>query len=503
MSSKDTRWVVFAQVLFLLLLLPLKDGFTDDGFIHIQYANNIIKQGEYSFNPGEVSFGTTSPLWVFIQSVLGYPFGGGGALIHTSRVLSWICGFLSIVFLYLLVRRLGGSITAAALAAVAFASDAWLVRWTALSMETSAAVLVVIWIGIASIDGFENRRAAWRFGFFLAIASLIRPEAYLLFVVYVAALFLRRGPVDRGCVFRTVLVAAALLVPWLLFAKLHIGSFMPNTAAAKSGGFSINYKVYTRQIITLARIIGSTQGLPALAALLSLVVLNRRSRLLSKQFRFMLLWTIALPAAYVIMDFQVLSRYMLLIAPFITVFGFLAIEELVVRMNSRVRSRTTVFGIFTALIVIINTSFYFTIVVPPSQAFTQDLTHRLRSIAEYVRENSPEDAVVAARDIGYVAFYSQRRVMDLGGLVDPVLNKLGEQYSYEEIVQGGFFLDIPEYPRVDFLIDMEKEPNRFDGRRLKGYRLESLLVQRIDNLGIRKPGPYYYTLYRLHSENDG
>ncbi|NIM19607.1 MAG: hypothetical protein GTO51_04405 [Candidatus Latescibacteria bacterium] len=501
MLSRDGARIVFPLLLFLLLLLPLRDGFTDDGYIHIQYANNLITRGEYSFNPGEVSFGTTSPLWVFVQAVLGFPFGGGDALVHTSRVISWICGFLVIVFLYVLVRKLGGSPQTAVFAALAFASDAWLARWTALSMETSAAVLVVIWAGMASIDAYENPRSAWRMGFFIAIAALIRPEAYLLFVVYIAALVLRPGRVEKECIARTILVSAALIVPWLLFAKLHIGSLMPNTAAAKSGGWSFDVSVYKRQIVTLAKIIGSTQGIPAIAALCSVVFLNRKSRILSEPFRFVLLWTIVLPLAYVLYDFQVLSRYMLLTTPFVCVFGFLAVEEIVQRLDLRMSSARLVLGVFTAIILVVNAVFYFSVVVPPSKAFAYDLNHRLRSIAEYVRDHSEPGAVVAARDIGYVAFYSDRRVMDLGGLVDPVLNRIGEQHSYDEIVQNGLFLDIEEYPRVDFLIDMEKQPNRFDGRRMKGYRFESLLVQRIDNLGIRKPGPYFYTLYRLHKED--
>jgi hypothetical protein len=503
MLSKETSLILLSLLLFLLLLLPLKNGFTDDGYIHIQYADNLIQRGEYSFNAGEVSFGTTSPLWVFLQAVLGLPFRGGDALIVTSRVLSWLCGFLSVLFVYVLARRLGGSGLTSALAALAFASDAWLVRWTALSMETSAAVLASIWTGIASIEGFEKTRSAWRLGFLIAITVLIRPEAYLLIPVYVLAVLLRPRRVKGHCVLRSVVITAALLLPWLLFAKLHIGSFLPNTAAAKSGGWTIDVGAYARQLATLAKILGSTQGIPIILLFLSLLVMRGRSRIFKPRFRFVLLWTLALPLAYVILDFQILSRYMLLITPFIAVLGFLALEELLQHIHLRARAAGITVGAFAAAVVAVNVIFYFLVVVPPSKAFTYDLTHRLRSIAEHVRENSNADAVVAARDIGYVAFYSKRRVMDLGGLVDPVLNELGEKYSYDEIVQGAYFLTVPQYPHVDFLIDMCEEPKRFEGRESHGYRFESIKVERIENLGIRKPGPWFYTLYRLHKEKNG
>ncbi|MCK4775853.1 MAG: hypothetical protein KAT30_13740, partial [Candidatus Krumholzibacteria bacterium] len=73
--------LVIPLLILLCFLLPLRHGFTDDGFIHIQYANNIIERGEYSFNPGEISFGTTSPLWVMALAALGTLTGGGESLI--------------------------------------------------------------------------------------------------------------------------------------------------------------------------------------------------------------------------------------------------------------------------------------------------------------------------------------------------------------------------------------------------------------------------------------
>jgi hypothetical protein len=189
--------------------------------------------------------------------------------------------------------------------------------------------------------------------------------------------------------------------------------------------------------------------------------------------------------------------------PFITVFALLALEELLAKTPLALRFQALALGGFASVCIVISVVFYFIVVVQPSRAFSDDLTHRLKSLAEYVKASSEEDAVVAAADIGYLAFYSDRRILDLGGLVEPEMGKLREQYTYEEIIQKGLYLEIPKYPRVDYFIDREKMPNRFDGRLLKGHRFESVLVKRIDNLGIRRPGPYYYTLYRVHPEGNG
>ena len=74
---------------------------------------------------------------------------------------------------------------------------------------------------------------------------------------------------------------------------------------------------------------------------------------------------------------------------------------------------------------------------PPSRAFTYDLTHRMKSIALYLDASASPRAVVAAADIGYLAFYGNRRVLDLGGLVEPRTGELRSEYSYEEIVARG------------------------------------------------------------------
>jgi hypothetical protein len=201
----------------------------------------------------------------------------------------------------------------------------------------------------------------------------------------------------------------------------------------------------------------------------------------------------------VLFDIQILSRYLLLVTPVLCVAGWLAIEEIVARLPERLRGRA-VPATAAVLVVLWNAVFYAVVVLPPSRAFSHDLTHNMKSIAEYIRTHSDGDAVVAAADIGYLAFYSERRVLDLGGLVEPRTGELRARHSYEDIIQRGLYLGLEGYPRVDFFIDRDLEPDRFEGRRLGGYRFEREFQTTVRNLGIRKPGPYHYTLYRLIPE---
>lgn len=505
MFSKSNAALLIPLFVLLVLMLPLRAGYTDDGYIHIQYARNIVDRGEYSFNPGEVSFGTTSPLWVMIHAALGRFLGTDEILISASRALSWLSGLVSIAAMFLLARVLGLGALASFCSALLLAAHAWFVRWTALGMESSLAVLAVILAGIASVGAFEDRRRASLLGFFMAIAALVRPEAYGLLPVYVIACLSLGRRCDRRCVWHTLLVYALLIVPWLAFAKLHIGSFLPNTAGAKSGGLVLDPVTFVRKLEPIAKIVGSTDGVAALLVACSFFSRAGRSLVLSARHRFLLLWVLALPVAYVLFDVQVLSRYMLLTSPFTIVLGLGGLEA---RMRSaanharRVKAQRWALAAVTAVALVANVAFYFIVVLPPSAAFSYDLTHNLKDLALFIKANSEKGAVVAAADIGYLAFYSERRVLDLGGLVDNETFRLREKHTYEEIVEKGLYLTLPKYPSVDFFIDRELAANRFDGKILAGYRFDAARVTEVRNLGIRKPGPFYYTLYRLTRERD-
>jgi hypothetical protein len=252
----------------------------------------------------------------------------------------------------------------------------------------------------------------------------------------------------------------------------------------------------------VAKIVGITEGIFLLAVLVSIMVLGRRARVLCAPCRFLMLWVVALPAAYVLFDIQILSRYLLLTTPFTLALGFVALDDLTKRFLSSPVSRRNAMAVATLAAVALNLGFFFGAVVGPSRAFSRDLTHNLKSLALYIRDNSPEEAVVTAIDIGYLGFYSQRRVLDLGGLVDTTTRDLRRRFTYEEVVQRGLYLGLDTFPRVDYIVDRDTTPRRFDNKTIDGYRLESVRVAEMSNLGIRQPGPYFYTLYRIRHAAD-
>ncbi len=483
-------WLIPMAVL-AALMIPLRLGFTDDGFIHLQYARNLIAHGEFAFNTGERSFGTTSPLWVLVLAAIGGQLPGLESLVDLSRVLSWLSAFASLFVFHRLARAAGMSRGVATCATVAFAADAWLARWSALGMESSAATLAAAGIALTSLRAAESTAAAARFGAMVAVGALLRPEFYLAAPVFVvSAATLRPRPPVR-VVATALVVAGCLLVPWLAFAKLHMGSFLPNTAGAKSGGMLTDPIVFLAKLVPIAKIVVATQAVAVFALLADLVVSRRRAAIFDTTLRFCASWMLALPLAYVVFDMQVLSRYLLLITPAVCAIGWRSLEHAAGAHARRLALAAAVVAVAS------NAAVYTRVVIKPSREFSADLLGPMTDLAVFLRENSPPDAVVAAADIGYLAFYSQRRVLDLGGLVEPETGKLREAHDYEDIVARALYFDVPGYPRVDYFVDRDHEADRFEGRTVNGRRFQRVFATQVRNLGIRKPGVFHYTLYRV------
>ncbi|MGH2569739.1 MAG: hypothetical protein ACRDGR_00850, partial [bacterium] len=52
-----------------------------------------------------------------------------------------------------------------------------------------------------------------------------------------------------------------------------------------------------------------------------------------------------------------------------------------------------------------------------------------RTTAEWLRENTPPDATVATEAIGYLGWYSGRRILDLAGLTSPEIVRLRREHG--------------------------------------------------------------------------
>ena len=500
MKHQDVLVVCVAAAVFAVVVLPLWGSVVDDTYIHLQYARNLAETGQLSFNRGDPTYGATSPLWVFLLAAVDK---AGGDLLVSCRVLSWLFALGSIVLVYRLAAALGGR-GAAASAALVLACEAWFVRWSAVGMETSFAVFMILLALEAGLASPRSMRASAWFGVLLFLAVLARPEALALVGLSVVAYAYSPAPRARRWLHLAVFIP--LYAMWLYVIHRHTGSFVPLTAGAKEGRPVLSAALFGRALLP-AKIMGATILLPWLALIAGLAAALVREHSLTSLFvgrdaarggmrpgvLLMILWVFALPAAYVILDFQVLSRYLVPVIPCAIVLGVVCWTRFSALAWPRIGTRRAALAVFTALVMAQSVVFYAKVVVRPTVEFSNALKTVIVGMGEWLAENSAPEALVATPDIGAIGYTSGRRILDLGGLVTPQINAMRRTTDVELIIDDGRYLAF----KPDYLVDRSRVPARFEGKVIRGFTFVAVRRGEVPNLGIRKPEPVVYTLYRV------
>jgi hypothetical protein len=209
--------------------LPLEDG-----YIYLTYAKQFGRGEPFTYyTGGGYSAGSTSVLWPMVLA----PFWTLGARGHALVWVSFgMCGALytaTCVGCYRVVKAIAGvpmGIVAAALV-IAIAPFAW----TCLSgMEVAFASALLVATLLLLIDAPSIGPPPKLLGVCLAATSLSRPEAMLLVgaIVSVVALMRLRNRDIRAAAWWLAPLAAPLA--WLVANKVFAGHAMPNTGVAKS-----------------------------------------------------------------------------------------------------------------------------------------------------------------------------------------------------------------------------------------------------------------------------
>jgi hypothetical protein len=474
-------WLRLAFLVYALGIFAYRDSLMDDTFIHLQYARNLRLHGELAFNRGEPSMGATSPFWVLWLAATG-------ATPLAARLASVGFGALAVWLFALQARRLLGGAFATA-ASLAWAGNLWLIRHAPNGMESTAAVFFVL-----LALHVHRRPVGWArdaaLGLAAAAACLVRPELGL-FVVCLVVADGRRFGARTWKSLRWLLIFPLPLALWAWFAWSQTGALLPGTAAAKSAGpgFHAALAVLWRQgrMLTAAH---PVEGLGLLALLLlQLRMEGWRSlrRLTGHPWPLFAAFVILLVGSYAVMDVQVQPRYLLPALPFITLAGFAAWRTL---LGSTLRGA----AVLAVLALLVSATVSAVRVLPVTRSYGRALLPALRPLVDTMQARPHGNGGVATPDIGVIGYYGNLRVVDLGGLIDPALRELRHRVGDDSLLTSGAFLSAGN---VDFVVDRDAKPQRFAGMRTEGRRWMPLCTTRIPNLGLSRPGPFYYTLYAL------
>ena len=435
----------------------------DDAWIHQTYARNLAYDGQWSYVAGQVSMGSTAPLWTLALS-LGYAFGVDlhvwafllGAV--TLALVAWLSWRVS--------NRLFGESPAVGLLSAALCVFEWHLVWAAFSgMETVlfAALTLLCVDRYLAFEAQETlargaRARAWLDGLWMglcgALLVLTRPEGLLLLGLVALSFALRRfrARVTRPAVawaIMAVLGCALLLIPYAIFNLRTSGLILPTTFYAKQAEY---------------RIVLESLNLPSRFARLLLVVSAGPQIVLLPGFIFcvgysirrrcydvMLLWgwwlcTIVVYAVRLPVTYQH-GRYLIPTIPVLVILGIWGSWQLI-RYLGQGRCAWIARRVWVLVLAILLATFW----VTGARAYARDVAFiqgEMGTLSAWLDEHVPAQSRLAVHDIGMIGYQQNRPFIDLAGLVTPevipFIDDADQLLSFMESAQVDYVVVFPDW----------------------------------------------------------
>lgn len=479
-----------SPVILALFLYP--DFLGDDSYIHIGFITGLLNGDGFAFT-GNVTYGSTSPLWVILGAFVSILTDDPE---FSIRLLSGIFTFIS-VFLFLKladVLKLKSSIKF--IAALSFCLNPFFLRWALSGMEATAAIAMLLFLIYAYSDRYHVRHP-YIYGFLLGIATLLRPEFVLLFLILILYLLFINGH-HRKETIKTLLTGLSVLSAWLVFAYFHFGTIVPNTYKAKAGSgfFPMTIEGSIRDIkLLLGGNIPEFMVLPIIIIVISFLVMKKDQKFIEEFVRLLerfsfngmmiaIFFFISFYVYYTLKDVTIISRYSLMFVPII-ILTIAALINLLTEYKSQFN--LSLLAVYSVLILLIHTHINFTVVKPASDLFVKGFQNSYKEIANFIKTDTNENfKTVAINDVGIVGSYSGARVYDLAGLVD------AERFNYKSVYD--FILS--KKPKYLVLRDEIELKDALP----ENLQTEILYQKEIPGFGINSTENRTVTLYKVYWE---
>ncbi len=417
----------------------------DDPWIHLTFAKNIFEYLSFSFFKNEmVTAGSTSPLFTILEAV-GFFFTTNEMLIgYAMGVLFFVLS--AYAFYRLSVLEFGKEIIFALLTAGIFIIDKWIVFISLSGMETTMFIFILI---LASF--FYKKRMALPLGTMLGLLLWTRPDgvAFIgaIIIDYALVRTYSKNQLDlqlfTGKDFRKIILSFAL-VAGLYFVLNYVltGSFLPNTYNAKLTYYSpefrsrwdfLQYEVweYFKTGAYYVLMIGFLYSVGKLIYDLYTKTYNQNTLYIVFILLFVLMYFIKLPYAHRF------GRYMMPLIPF-----FILVATVGFRDIARIINKYTTNALFSKSIFYILIGITYFIGVKNYDENREQYALQCKYIydrqvmaAQWLNKYTKEDDIVATHDVGAIGYYSNRKIVDVAGLVTPELIGKINDLSYVSYLQ--------------------------------------------------------------------
>ena len=402
----------------LLSAVRYRIGFPlDDAWIHQTYARNLAYYGQWAFIPGQISAGSTAPLWSLLLS-LGYVFP-----VDVAYLWTFLLGAIFLALTAITGERLARNLIpewkpAFPLVGLFLALE-WHLVWAAGSgMETVLVTACVLAVFMLLASGRE--RAIWA-GAVAGLTAWVRPDGVTLLGPILFCLILGKAGNREKLKAVTLALSGFLLlfVPYLIFNQALAGSWWPNTFYAKQAEYAVLRETpFFPRLWSIAALPLTGGGVLLLPGFIYQAVnaVIRRAWLTVSVILwwggYSTLYALLLPVMYQH------GRYLIPAMPVYFVLGLVGTVDLMRRFLQHRRwwvlrtAWVTAIAAITIVFLGIGGNAYATdIAVIETEMVTT---------AHWLAANTRQDDRIAVHDIGAVGFFTGREnLIDLAGLISP------------------------------------------------------------------------------------
>ena len=407
----------------------------DDAFITFRYSRNIAEGIGFVYNPGVHTLGTTTPLFTLIMAAFGAV--GGTAYPWYALTVSAVADAISVVLLFLIVRKVTASELVAVFPAALWALSPMSVTFAVGGMETSVNAL---WL-IAATYLYAASQHKWRdigIGVCAALGVLTRVDAVLWIGPLLAWQLGETWLTQRKLPLRTWSAAALVLLPWVIFSVAYFGTPIPNSVTAKRFAYLIQPNAALSQLLqTYSNAFFQFDLLGSLGVMLGAVLilaftLFAFSYALRSERRLLpfLIYPWIYFAVFAVLNPQIFRWYMAPPLPALIVGTFVGLWALLRPLQKRRWvARVVVAGIGGLCVITSLSGWTLTPDHGPNRPAPKMAWHAIELLYQQMGEHLRNDLGVTAEtrvasgDIGAVGYFSRATIVDTVGLVTPELTR--------------------------------------------------------------------------------
>lgn len=420
----------------------------DDSWIHFRFAENFAKEFNFTYNPGEPTAGTTSPLWVVVSGLVSFI---SPAFMLNSVVLSGLFFILSCIFIYkisliiffdaeVLDFDLDFNPLYLALLVTLLTVMSGRLEWAAMSgMETTMFIFFSLAGFYLHIKDIHNQKISLAPSLLFALSTASRPEGLMLFSLYLFDAWTFSFHIKR--VLRTtldliggVIIFVLIAGGYFLFSYYTSGNILPNTFRGQGGNFNLipNLEYLRISFVLFLRDNPITCVLYLFSFIFYFANIKRFFSKL-RSLNLIYLWVILLPLASSVFvpNWRHHGRYLMPLIPFINLISVYAILVILNKYRNKTLLNLLHKKNFLMTLLLFFSFAYYIVYAVALGKNTDNINNQQVKLAYWVKENISPNDVIAMNDIGAITFISKNRIIDMAGLVTPQILDY-RKYRFED-----------------------------------------------------------------------